>query len=254
MVAVEMKRARLSLSMGGLLEPWTKRRDRVPALPALGLGGRDRQPHLLAQDAGQEPSDRMRLPAGGFHEFLPGGASGAFQQVEDLGGFAALTSAGCLLRGGLGRRGGFVSFLSGGGLLARPRLGRGNVGLRCRGPRLLGGGWRLGRGTRLGVDVFCWNAVHTSFSLGGDYRAITWITRVRPNCKLIPMRIPHGRRSGDGGELGPRWGQIGADSGRWGLFAKFGRKKERAIAALLSHRNLEGGPRRNSPRKPAPRP
>src|ERR1017187_2499018 len=88
MVAVEMKRARLSLSMGGLLEPWTKRRDRVPALPALGLGGRDRQPHLLAQDAGQEPSDRMRLPAGGFHEFLPGGASGAFQQVEDLGGFA----------------------------------------------------------------------------------------------------------------------------------------------------------------------
>src|ERR1039457_3679145 len=90
MVAVEMKRARLSLSMGGLLEPWMKRRDRVPALPVLGLGGPDRQPHLLAQGTGQEPADRVRLPAGGFPEFLRGGAARALQQVEDLGGLAAL--------------------------------------------------------------------------------------------------------------------------------------------------------------------
>src|ERR1039457_5373922 len=97
MVAVEMKRARLSLSMGGLLEPWMKRRDRVAALIVLRLGGSDREPHLLAQDAGQEPADRVRLPAGGFHEFLPRGASRAFQQVEDLGGFGALAGAGGLL-------------------------------------------------------------------------------------------------------------------------------------------------------------
>src|ERR1017187_10227530 len=111
MVAVEMKRARLSLSMGGLLEPWMKRRDRVPALPVLGLGGPDRQPHLLAQDAGQEPADRVRLPAGGFHKFLPGGAARALQQVEDLGGLAALAGDGRLLLGGLGRRGAFVGLL-----------------------------------------------------------------------------------------------------------------------------------------------
>src|ERR1039458_7230052 len=99
MEADEKKRARLSLSMGGLLEPWVKRRDRVPALPVLGLGGGDRQPHLLAQGAGQEPSDRVRLPSGGFPEFLARGAARAFQQVEDLGGFAALAGAGGLLLG-----------------------------------------------------------------------------------------------------------------------------------------------------------
>src|ERR1035441_2172921 len=203
---------------------WASAFDRVAALPALALGGRDRQPHLLAQGARQEPADRVRLPAGGFPEFRPCSAAGASQQVEDLGGFAALAGTSCLLLGRLGRRRAFVGLLGRGGLLARPGLGQRNVGPVCRGPRHWGGPWLLGRGTGLGVGGFCWNAVHTSFSLGGDYRAITWITRVGPNCKLIPMRIPHGRRSGDGGELGPRWGQIGADSGRWGLFAKFGRK------------------------------
>src|ERR1035437_8619101 len=84
---------------GGQKEPngWASAFDRVAALLVLGLGGRDRQSHLLAQGAGQEPTDRVRLPAGGFHEFLPGGAAGAFQQVEDLGGLAALAGAGCLL-------------------------------------------------------------------------------------------------------------------------------------------------------------
>src|ERR1035438_4753474 len=119
MVAVEMKRARLSLSMGGLLEPWMKRRDRVPALFVLCLGGSDREPHLLAQDAGQEPADRVRLPSGGFAEFLQGGAAGAFQKVEDLGGFGALAGAGGLLLGRLGRRRAFVSLLRRADLLAR---------------------------------------------------------------------------------------------------------------------------------------
>jgi hypothetical protein len=44
----------------------------------------------------------------------------------------------------------------------------------CGDARLFGGGWLLGRvlgrGTGLGVGGFCWNAVHTTFSLGGDYR------------------------------------------------------------------------------------
>src|ERR1035441_9129465 len=148
---------------------WASAFDRVAALLALSLGGRDRQPHLLAQGARQEPTDRVRLPAGGFHEFLQGGAAGAFQQVENLGGFAALAGASCLL-GRLGRLRASVGLLRRGGLVARPGLGRRDVGLLCRGPRLLGGRWLLGRGTGLGVGGFCWNAVHSAFSFGGDYR------------------------------------------------------------------------------------
>src|SRR5881396_2790360 len=62
---------------GGQKEPyrWASAFDRVAVLPVLGLGGRDCQPHLLAQDAGHKATDRMRLPAGSFHEFLPGGTA-----------------------------------------------------------------------------------------------------------------------------------------------------------------------------------
>src|ERR1039458_2604668 len=90
---------------GGQKEPnrWASAFDRVAALPVLGLDGRDREPHLLAQGAGQEPTDGVSLPAGGFHKFLQGGAAGALQQAEDLGGLAALAGAGCLLLGRLGR-------------------------------------------------------------------------------------------------------------------------------------------------------
>src|SRR4029077_6162817 len=97
---------------GGQKEPnrWASAFDRVAALPALGLGGLDCQAHLLAQRTGQEPTDRVRLPAGGFREFLQGGAAGVLQQVEYLGGLAALAGAGCLL----GRPGRLPAF---GGLL-----------------------------------------------------------------------------------------------------------------------------------------
>jgi hypothetical protein len=48
---------------GGQKEPnrWASAFDRVAALPVLGLGGRDRQPHLLAQGAGQEYTERCRV-------------------------------------------------------------------------------------------------------------------------------------------------------------------------------------------------
>ena len=173
---------------GGQKEPnrWASAFDRVAALFVLGLGGGDRQPHLLAQGAGQEPADRVRLPAGGFPEFLQGGAAGAFQQVEDLGGLAALAGAGCLWATGPTSR---LCWPSSPGWPALPTW----PWTAQRGPvwgdtRLFGGLWLLGRGTGLGVGGFCWNAVHSPFSFGGR-TAITWITRVRPNCKPIPTRL-----------------------------------------------------------------
>src|ERR1017187_7659167 len=72
-------------SPGGQKEPnrWALAFDRVAALRVVGLGRRDRQAHLLAQCAGKKPTNRVCLPARGFHEFLQGGASRTLQQVED---------------------------------------------------------------------------------------------------------------------------------------------------------------------------
>ena len=67
--------------------------DGVAALSVLALGGRDGQSHLLADGPGQEPSHGMRLPAGGFHQFLGCYAARPLQQFEDLVGFAALAGA-----------------------------------------------------------------------------------------------------------------------------------------------------------------
>src|ERR1035441_7134560 len=183
---------------GGQKEPnrWASAFDRVAALLVRGLGGGDRKPRLLAQGAGQEPADRVRLPAGGFHEFLQGGAAGALQQVEDLGGLAALAGAGCLLWR-LGRLRAFGSLLRRAGLPARPSLGRRNVGLLCGGPRLFGGLWLRGRGAGLGVGGFCWGGVHTAFSLGGEYRDHMDHSGPR-GLQVISDRNRHWRSHGDG--------------------------------------------------------
>src|ERR1035437_1266158 len=199
-------------NLGGQKEPnrWASDFDRVAALFAFGLGGRDREAYLLAQGAGHKPTDRVRLPAGGFHEFLPGGAAGAPQQVENLGDLAALSGAGCLL-GQLGRLRALVGLPRQGGLLTRPGLGRRNVGPVCGDSRLFGGGWRLGRGTGLGAGGFCWNAVHSAFSFGGDYRDPMDHSGSQ-GLQASSDASPHWRRIGDRGEFGP---QIGADGGRW---------------------------------------
>src|ERR1035437_6070982 len=98
---------------GGQKEPnrWALAFDRVAALRVVGLGRRDRQAHLLAQGAGKKPTNRVCLPARGFHEFLQGGASRTLQQVEDLGRLAALAGAGRLLLRRLGRICAFARFL-----------------------------------------------------------------------------------------------------------------------------------------------
>src|ERR1019366_10210184 len=151
---------------GGEKEPirWASALERVAALPVRGLGGRDGQAHLLAQDAGDKSSDRVSLPAGGFHQIRPGSATRALQQVEEFGGFAALArTAGLLAR--LGRRRAFVGFVRRGGLGGRPSLRRRDVPRVCGNVRLFGGRRLHGWGIALVVSTFFWNLVHIGFLL-----------------------------------------------------------------------------------------
>src|ERR1035437_3434006 len=199
-------------SPGGEKEPnrWALAFDRVAALRVVGLGRRDRQAHLLAQGAGKKPTNRVCLPARGFHEFLQGGASRTLQQVEDLGRLAALAGAGRLLLRRLGRICAFARFLRRAAPLARLGLGRRNVALLCRGPRLFGGLWLLGRGTGLRVGGLCWNTVHNSFSLGGDYRDPMDHSGSR-GLQADFDGSPHWRGLGGGGDF---LSQMGAGGGR----------------------------------------
>src|SRR5205085_12185829 len=93
----------------------------IATLPVLTLGGRDGQPHLLADRARQKTANAVRLPGRSFHQFLQRGSVRPFQQVQDLGGLAAVAGTAALFWG-LGR------FLSPAGLLARLLLRRRNAG------------------------------------------------------------------------------------------------------------------------------
>src|SRR6185369_756302 len=109
----------------------------------------------------------MRLPAGRFHQFLGGCPAWPFQQVEDLGGLAAVAGAG-------GFRGAFGRILRGSGLLPRLALLWRDVGATRASGGLLGGFPSLGGGGRGGCGCFCVRD-HRVFPLSGDYR-VTWIT------------------------------------------------------------------------------
>jgi DNA methylase len=63
----------------------------------LTLGGFHCQTQLLADRARQVPTDRMRLPAGGFYQLIECGTVRPFQQVQDLRCFAALAGAFAIL-------------------------------------------------------------------------------------------------------------------------------------------------------------
>src|SRR5207245_11134387 len=66
---------------------------------AVAFGRGNGQAHFLSQGAGQEATHRVGLPVGGFHEVVKGGSAGPFQQVQDLGGVAALAGAFALFTG-----------------------------------------------------------------------------------------------------------------------------------------------------------
>src|SRR5437879_10611562 len=87
-------------------------RDAVGTLAVATLEGLDGSPHLLSDRARQKAAYGMRLPAGCLHKLLQRGSAGPFQQLENLGRFAAAAGSDGLLgasglsgRFGLGRRG-----------------------------------------------------------------------------------------------------------------------------------------------------
>jgi len=67
--------------------------DAVGALSVLSFDRFHFESHLLAQGAGNETANAVRLPASGFHNLREGSAARALQQVQDLLGFAALAGA-----------------------------------------------------------------------------------------------------------------------------------------------------------------
>jgi hypothetical protein len=67
----------------------------VAALAVLALCGRDCQPHFLAQGSRKEAAQRMRLPPGGFQQFLRSHA--ALQQFEDGRRLATVAGTGGFL-------------------------------------------------------------------------------------------------------------------------------------------------------------
>jgi len=148
---------------------WTSALQRIAALPVFDLGGRHFQSHLPAEHAGNESPHRVSLPAGGFHEIRAGGTSGAPQQVQEFGSFAALAAVGHLLAR-LRRLRGRIRFLRPSSLFGRLTLGRRDVARVCADTRLFRRGWLAGWGTLLAIGGIFWNNGHFDFSFSGDYR------------------------------------------------------------------------------------
>ena len=141
----------------------------VAARPILDLGRCDGQAHFLAEDAGDESTDRMSLPAGGFHKIGGGGATRALQQAKELSGLASQAGSSRRL-GRLGRLPPAVGLPRPGGLYGRLALGWRDVARPSCDAGVFGGSWLRGWGIRVGVSRFFRNLVHIAFSLGGDYR------------------------------------------------------------------------------------
>src|SRR5712692_3428772 len=67
--------------------------DAVGALSVAAFEGFHGRSPLLPECAAQKAADRVGLPSGRLREFLQGDAAGPFQQIDDLGRFAAAEPA-----------------------------------------------------------------------------------------------------------------------------------------------------------------
>ena len=172
---------------GGHKNPigWASVLERIAALAVRDFGRRDFQAHLPAQHARNKSPYRVSLPAGGFHEICAGGATGALQQVQELGSFAALAAAGGLLAR-LDRLCGLVGFLCPGGLFGRLALRRRDVARVCAHTRLFCRSW-LPNGALTSILVaFSGTSFILISPLAAITATITSITLVASDCKRIP--------------------------------------------------------------------
>src|SRR5215813_6666147 len=166
----------------------------IGTLSVLALGGRDGQPHSLADRARKEAAHGMRLPAGSLDQFLRRGAPWSFQQVKDLFGLTALSGVG--LRSdtfaGFGALGGFFCR---GGLLPRLALSGRHVWLPCASVGLFGGFRLLGCGSTscgLGCFVFSGRCRHFRSPVAVATAVTTSITRVACGSKRFLEKFGQG--------------------------------------------------------------
>lgn len=68
--------------------------DGIGAVPVVAFRRGYRQAQFLAYGPGQEAADRVRLPAARFLQFFTRCPAGPLQQVQDLGGLAAVPDVG----------------------------------------------------------------------------------------------------------------------------------------------------------------
>jgi len=139
---------------------WGSGFDGIGSFAVLSFRGRDRQAHLLANGSRQKTTYAMRLPTSRLHQLGQASSVGSFQQIENLGGFAAVPGLTSLFRG-LGR------LLGGLGLLGRLALSGPNVGALLASAGLLAG-FRL-LASRLGGSGFFNGCVHV-ISFRGNRR------------------------------------------------------------------------------------
>jgi hypothetical protein len=141
----------------------------IPAYAVFGLRGDDVQSHLPAQNTRDKTSNRVSLPAGGFHQLRSRGSAGSLQQVKKLRGLGAAPAAsGVFCR--LNRLRPPFGVLRRGGLFARLALRRRHVARTCPDTGLFGGSWLRGWGRGFASSGIFWYYVHFDFSFGGDYR------------------------------------------------------------------------------------
>jgi hypothetical protein len=112
------------------------RLEHVAALPVFGFGTH-LEPHSPAKHSGDEPSHRVGLPAGRFHQVRPGRSAGTLEQGHAPRRLATLAGSRALL-GQLGRTSPVVGLLCPSSPLWPLSLGRRNVPRVCANVGLFG--------------------------------------------------------------------------------------------------------------------
>ena len=176
--------------------------ERIAALPILDLGGRDRQAHLLAQDAGDKSPDRVSLPAGGFHEIRRRWRRRSASAGRGTWRFCCPGGRRWPSWATSPTSRPVLAFFAGVAFVADLRLGRRDVARVCGDTRLFGRSLapRMGHLASL-LAAFSGTSFILLSPLAVITATITSITRVPSDCKRILVGICEGEGSdaADGG-------------------------------------------------------